>query len=617
MVQGITSAYVTKFSIEVLSGLLQKIPMNLASTLVDVASEARPAPTTERVRAGKMLEAVLLMLAAIFFSLHFVHLKADFPNHSPWMDWAKYTDEGWYGDAAIRHYQLGHWNVPGDFNPAAALPVWPALELMLFRLSGVSLVAARALTVSVFGLILVCCYVLIARSCSGAAESRRRSLAPSIAVLLLSVNPFCFVFSRLAILEPLLILLVLAALLAARSAGDASAQARYAEVDGEGEGEGKRLNRQVLIRAGALGLLLPLIVLTKTTGVFLFPAICWLLWASTAYCLKPFLRAAGVACGVGIVAWSVYYLVFVRPRYLIDYRYLFSANAYTGITLATFWTVLRDALLAGSWIGGALFTLALAAVVSSVVKLFRQRMCGNPMVVALLLWIFGYGAFLTYHANLQPRYYLVLAIPLTMLTAMEFDAVLAGGLAESGGHARRRVFRLTAVVSGAALVFAAVSGAWRTISYVRHPEYTWVSAANQISDAVQREAAAHPDHSRLVMSISGSDLALMTGLPSICDDFGTMTLPERVAKYRPGWFATWNDVEDDKMEALAPWFRLVRVATIPAFDDPDRNVLILYRLDPLNSPGRPGRPGRRRFLSVPKRLRTKVGEQPSPVQLKH
>jgi len=52
------------------------------------------------------------------------------------MDWAKYTDEGWYGDAAIRHYQLGHWYVPGDFNPAAALPVWPLLELALFRVTG-------------------------------------------------------------------------------------------------------------------------------------------------------------------------------------------------------------------------------------------------------------------------------------------------------------------------------------------------------------------------------------------------------------------------------------------------------------------------------------------------
>jgi len=119
------------------------------------------------------------------------------------------------------------------------------------------------------------------------------------------------------------------------------------------------------------------------------------------------------------------------------------------------------------------------------------------------------------------------------------------------------------------------------------------------------------------LSISGSELSLMNGVPSICDDFGTMTLPERVESYRPGWFATWNDVEDDKMEALAPLYRLERVAAIRVFDDPERNLLVLYRLDPLSTPGSRGRSGRRRFLSMPRRLRTKVGEQPSVVQLRH
>ena len=93
----------------------------------------------------------LLVATLVFFALHFLHLRADFPNFSRWMDWSKYTDEGWYGDAAIRHYQLGHWYVANDFNPAVALPVWPFLEALLFRFTGVSLVAVRGLTVAVFG----------------------------------------------------------------------------------------------------------------------------------------------------------------------------------------------------------------------------------------------------------------------------------------------------------------------------------------------------------------------------------------------------------------------------------------------------------------------------------
>ena len=179
-----------------------------------------------RLTARGAVQALLLLVAALFLALHALHLNADFPNNSPWMDWSKYTDEGWYGDAAIRHFLLGHWYVPGDFNPAVALPVWPFLEFLLFRFTGVSLAAARALTVAIFALTLIAAYFLVRRWTTATnpgapgldSETRVHptqtpSLAPAIAVLLLAVSPFCYAFTRLAILEPLLILLTLLALL--------------------------------------------------------------------------------------------------------------------------------------------------------------------------------------------------------------------------------------------------------------------------------------------------------------------------------------------------------------------------------------------------------------------
>src|SRR4051812_39224330 len=147
----------------------------------------RPAATDP---SGRRIEIWLLLVAIVFLALHAVHLRADFPNHSPWMDWAKYTDEGWYGDAAIRHFQRGGWYLPGDFNPAAALPVWPLLESAIFHVTGVNIVAARSLAVGIFGLILLSVYCLVRR------WSGRTSLAPAIAVVLLAVSPFCYVFSR-------------------------------------------------------------------------------------------------------------------------------------------------------------------------------------------------------------------------------------------------------------------------------------------------------------------------------------------------------------------------------------------------------------------------------------
>ena len=131
----------------------------------------------------------------------------------------------------------------------------------------------------------------------------------------------------------------------------------------------------------------------------------------------------------------------------------------------------------------------------------------------------------------------------------------------------------------AVLLIVAALDARQTLHYVRHPEYTFQNAAEQIEQVVE----SAPAHSHTVLSISGSDLTLMTGLPSICDDFGTMELEDRIAAYRPGWFVAWNYVEDDKMDALGKFYRLTRVRDIPAMDDPDRNLLIVYRLDPKES----------------------------------
>ena len=525
----------------------------------------------------KLLQAALLVASAVLFALHFVHLTADFPNQSPWMDWSKYTDEGWYGDAAIRQILLGHWYVRGDFNPAVALPVWPALEYLLFRVTGVNLAAARALSVSVFGGILVVGYLLV-RRCSllwGPAAVAGLPIAPSVAAALLAASPFCYTFTRLAILEPLLVLLTLAALLAASSAN------------------ASRIRSTV-----ALGLLLPFMILTKTTAVFLLPAVAWMLWATTGYRAWAFLRVGVPAAAVAGSLWSAYFFGLVRPHYLEDYRYLFSANAYTGMTQANAWSVIQDTVRDGVWMGRFMYPVALVAVALAIV--FFRRCSHNPLVPSLMLWAAGYLAFLAYHDNLQPRYYLVIAVPLTLLLPVVLEQISSA-----------RIMMQRIGLGLAAAVFAAIfaTDAIETLRYIRTPEYTFIHAAHDLSQVV----LADKQHNPLILSISGSNLSLITRLPSICDDFGTMALEDRAALYRPGWYATWNQVDDDKMDALSPLFHLERVASFMAFDDPERNLLILYRLDPPTAAPQIAK----KRKAVPKRLQTKIGQQPSATQLEH
>ncbi len=575
---------------------------NTMSSLSSIPTHLAP----KRSGVLRLLNVVLLIAASFLFAAHYLHLTADFPNHSPWMDWAKYTDEGWYGDAAIRTLERGRWYLPGDFNPAAALPVWPLLELAVFRFAGVSLAAARALSVSVFGVTLLAAYALLRRF-----RATPNSLAPAAAVVLLAASPFCYAFTRLAILEPLLVLLTLLALLAVSSRS-------LAPEAGNPGSQHRTLRRLRLLAVLALGVLIPVMILTKTTAVFLLPAIGWMLWASSGRQLRRFVSNLLPAAVLASILWVAYFALFVRPHFLDDYRYLFSANGYTGITLETAGSVLADTFADGVWMGRLIFPLGLGAAAATVVMALRRRSVLGPLAPTLLLWIAGYLAFLAYHDNLQPRYYLVVAVPLTLLVAAVAERVLTlPALWRSGPTHLSRVLRPAAATLAVGLFLTIVAIDTRQmLHFVRTPEYTFTAAAASIRQVI----ASNPSHNPLVLSISGSDLSLMTGLPSICDDFGTMELATRVATYRPGWYVTWNQVDDDKMDALATLYSLHRVAQFPAFDDPERNLLIVYRLDPATpSPSHPLRRRSRRptlhLIGSPSN--PPLGQQPSDVQLGH
>ena len=68
----------------------------------------------------KPLYVLWIAVLCGFAAAHAWNLTADFPNHSPWSsDWAKYTDEGWYGNAAYQpvnyYYQsnpYGYYQAP-------------------------------------------------------------------------------------------------------------------------------------------------------------------------------------------------------------------------------------------------------------------------------------------------------------------------------------------------------------------------------------------------------------------------------------------------------------------------------------------------------------------------
>jgi hypothetical protein len=513
--------------------------------------------------------AVWVVFIGIFAVMHAVNLAADFPNHTPWhIDWAKYTDEGWYGNAAIRAHLFGHWYVPGDFNPAPAVPLWPFLEWILFFFTGVTVEAARGLSVALFFANLVLSYTLL--------RTRGPRWMALLALTLMVTSPFLYCFSRLAILEPLLTMLLLLALnLAVRL---------------------PRMKRPVAMSV-TVGLLFTLMMLTKTTAIFLVPAIGWAMFAAfwdrgeassdtTRSSLRSWfhqcaLRCAATAAVTFVITFGAWMALVVSLGYLGDYKYLLFVNKYVKPTefywpLLSFWWSFHGTI----WVDRILIPLAGALIVASLAAatLFSKRtrwgseLLIDPVFGACILAAGGYIVFMTYQNHPQPRYFVVVAVFCFQIVAMATEALVS-----QAGLQRFLGWGAAAVTT----IAIAVNAVW-TLNYAAHPEYTFVNAARELTAYIDQ----HPNGNRLLVSISGDEITLITHLQSLCDDFGTHTpqfpdLGTKLAVYKPGWWATWNDIDPGTLEDIHTHYSLEQVAEFRAFDDPERNVLVLFKLHPL------------------------------------
>ena len=94
---------------------------------------------------------------------------------------------------------------------------------------------------------------------------------------------------------------------------------------------------------------------------------------------------------------------------------------------------------------------------------------------------------------------------------------------------------------------------------------------------------ARQDASPTLLSNSGDDITLFTGVPAVTLEYGTRGLDPVLERYHPGWLAVWKGHGDKWTAKLATRYKLDEVAHYKVFDDPDRNYLMLYRLKKLES----------------------------------
>jgi hypothetical protein len=528
----------------------------------------------------RWLYALWLLFIGCFALLHALHLSADFPNHTPWTgDWAKYTDEGWYGNAAIRAHLFGNWHLAGDLNPAPALPVWPFLEWVLFFFTGVSVQAARGLAVAFFFCNLLLSYLLL--------RARGPRWTALLAVTLIVTSPFLYCFSRLAILEPLMMTFTLTALnLAVRL---------------------PRMRRP-LAASAAIGLLCTLMVLTKTTALFLLPALIWAMIVSLRHSIRLALRCLLTAAIAFVVAFGLWMALVIHSGFFADYTYFFASNQYIK-PREFYWPFvsLWWSFHGGLWVDHILIPLAGLIVLGAALAWWNagvptdrsssvgwnagaRKLLLNPVFGASVLAVSGIIIFMACQNHPQPRYFVVAAFFCFFVVAQG-----AGALLDTPNDIRppRSPQRILGWAVVALAVLAAAFNGLQTLNYAAHPEYTFVDAARRLTQYIN----AHPNGKRLLVSSSGDEITLITRLPAMCDDFGTQDLPSKLARYQPGWFAAWNDLDPGTLEDIHTHYSLEQAASFRAFDDTDRNLLVLFKLHPL--PGGQVRSPGRQNLQIP------------------
>ena len=481
--------------------------------------------------ARRWLRIGIWATVAALSLLKFFYLSADFPNWSPWMmDQAKFTDEGWWANAAVMHALTGHWYVAGDYNPAAALPVWPVLLGVLFHFTGVSVVAARALNVAISGATLGIVFLLVRRFSSG------RQSPALLAVSLLAASPFAFVFNRLAILETPIVFEFCLLMLAASYAGIRK--------------------RWPLI---VVALLATTMLLTKTTAAILLPAVFWVAWSAMGARLGGFARAVLAVFAVPAVLVKGYAAFVATMGYSADYKYFFDVNALPDIEWGQTLSTLHDFFLNCFWVDRVLYPVGLAILILALAKM--RKLWSNPLFAASWMTLAAEAIFIfRRQQDYAPRYFFAMLAPLVWIVVLTYGELLH--------RAKKTALFLLLLVAG-----ALVANGWMIAGFLTHRSFDSRDAANSIAGILR----SHPEQNALILGVSGPQVALMTGIPAINDYYGTEAGTEKLAKYQPGWYLAWNGVSSDNEALLAP-YSLEKMASYPLFDDDDRTTLILYKM---------------------------------------
>lgn len=423
----------------------------------------------------------LIILALLFAVIRFVRLEADFP---PGIETGTvlYSDEGWYCNGAINQLLYGKWYREGDFNPAVNLPINHIIQGAVFAVFGMSLATARGMVVFSFFIMLITTFLFVRKL----SDSRTAAFT----VFILSVNFITFAYSRLAILEIVMMTFLSFSLLTAVSF--------------------ERRNAVGVSVCSSLTMVIA--ILTKSTAAFTVPLLLYLVWQRGKNSREKMLLSS-VSLLTTILP-LVAYTVAVSRFFPEDYAFFTESNFATRLevrppllvsnaleTVVKAWKMAPTAgIIGGVWCG-------LTFVLS---RDFRK----NRLVHLSGIWIVSYIVMfgITYYHPL--RYFLPLAVPAALLFSV---AVIAFARYLDGARSSLPLLLVTAYF----LVF----NGFPVVRYLATAPISFITMARQ----VKRKVTVSDDDPVIIGNLANS-ISLATGIRSI-NISGTRPVEWKIRRY--------------------------------------------------------------------------------------
>jgi 4-amino-4-deoxy-L-arabinose transferase-like glycosyltransferase len=487
-------------------------------------------------RRGSWCAWVLFFaLLVVINGLRFVHLDADFPPGIT-TSRALYTDEGLYSFNAIRESAGRSWYVPGELNTSINLPVGSLLQVGAFRVSGHSLIVARRL-------VAVSTIVLIAVTFGLTLRYTHRVSAMLVAAAL-SSDFLLFSYSRLAILDVVMTMVVAVALLTA-----SSIRPKY-----------------FVLTAVLAGLLIGIAVLTKSTAVCAIPAVVYLgiagLSGSTRRRQVAGIILASCALVIGsynALAWYAY------PRDYIYFHRIAEVRLASGpLDLArNFVLSVLNTIRFDPWV--SLTALGSTAVLFNVSTAFRS----NTLARAAALWVLGFLIMLSITSYQPSRYFVVVLVPMAMLCGV--------AISHTGDLLRTR--RSATAVRVTIVVCLLAVNIWHIGTYLRHPRYSFARMAREVGTIVN--ASAGNGHPGVLLGNMAASVSFESDVRAMSLEYGSKDLATRIRIACPTHLIALEDPNADQSRVLSAYYAVEPVKEWMVFDNYfEHRPVRLFRLRP-------------------------------------